>query len=48
MVDLKGTAQADLQKVEAQLGFVRANWGKLSIVIILAALAGIAVGKFLL
>jgi len=50
MVDLstvKSTAQADLNKVQTEIGFVRANWGKLSIVIILAAAAGLVVGHIL-
>lgn len=43
MVDLT-TVKTDAAKVEAEVGFVRANWGKLSIVIILAFVAGAVVG----
>lgn len=47
MVDLS-TVKTDASKLEAEVGFVRANWGKLSAVIIIAVAIGIAIGKFLL
>jgi hypothetical protein len=40
--------QQDLQKVEAEYGFVRQNWTKLSLIIVASALIGIAIGHFLL
>lgn len=43
MVDVK----QDLSKVETEYGFVRANWGKLSIIVIAAAVVGVLIGHAL-
>lgn len=45
MVDLT-TVKTDASKVVAEVGFVRANWGKLSIIIVLTFVVGAAVGHF--
>jgi len=42
------TPASDLQKVETEVGFVRANWGKLSAVIIITLAIGVAIGRFVL
>ncbi len=41
------TATADVQKAVVEYGFVRANWGKLSIIVVAAAIVGFIVGHVL-
>lgn len=43
MVDV----QTDVAKLEGQWAFVRANWPRVSIIVILAFVVGAAVGHFL-
>lgn len=41
------TASADVSKAVTEYGFVRANWGKLSIIVVAAAAVGAIVGHIL-
>ena len=46
MVDLT-TVKTDAQKIEAELGFVKANWTKLSLIVIVAFVLGVVVGHLI-
>lgn len=40
-------AKTDLSTVEAELGFVKANWGKLSTIVVASAIVGAVIGHIL-